>query len=169
MPTPGWGVVIRGDPEDLSVWQHMLKHPSDVWVETHNGETVLRATSLDKLESAPEVLTRASAYIDRLNGAMALSHGSRSVQFGRTIIKFTSDGRSVWVEGAQFEVSTSLIAGAATGIGPDGKPVPPAPSEVQRWSEIADQETWLNEALIFFGRAFGRATNDSWFDIYKAL
>jgi hypothetical protein len=168
MATPGWGVVLEGHPADLSFWQHKLKHQSDVWAETHDSETVLRATSFDELGSAGEVRDRAIAYIERLNGAMTVSSfDSRPVQL-RAVIRFKPDGhldQILFVEPAKFEIRGSMIA-AATVTGPDGQLVPPpapAPSEVQRWSEIADQETLLDDALIYFGRA----TN--WFDIYKAL
>jgi hypothetical protein len=167
MPTPGWGAAIQGDPADLSVWQHMLKHQSDVWVETHDSETVLRATSLDESESGTEARDRAIAYIDRLNGAISVSHDSRPVQL-RAVIRFKGDGhleRTLFAESAKYEARGGMI-GAGTVVGSDGQPVPstaPAPSEVQRWSGIADQETWLDDALIYFGKA----TN--WFDIYKAL
>jgi len=77
----GWGVVIQGEPADLSIWQQTLKHQSDVWVEIHGGETVLRATSLQESESAREARDRAIAYIDRLNGAMAVSHALIHGQF----------------------------------------------------------------------------------------
>jgi hypothetical protein len=146
----------------------MLKHQSDVWVETHDSETVLRAILLDELGSAGEVRDRAIAFIDRLNGAMAVSHDSRPVRF-KAVIRFTPDGRlhrTFLVEPVKFEGRGFVHPPAVTVIGPDGQPValpPPQPSEVQRWSEIADQETWLDDALIYFGRA------TDWFDIYKAL
>src|SRR5262249_7510267 len=147
-----------GDPADLLAWQHMLKHQSDVWVETHNGETVLRATSLDALQSAGEVRDRAIAYIDRLNGAMALSHDSRPVQITRAGVQFTQDRhvrhRNFPVGRGGFEYRGSVATISPTVIGP---------SEVQRWSAIADQETLLDDALTYFGRA------TDWFDIHKAL
>src|SRR5262245_63924614 len=99
----GWGAVLQGEPADLSAWQHMLKHQSDVWVETHDSETVLRATSLDELESAGEVRDRAIAYIERLNGAMAVSFDPRPVQL-RAVIRFKPDGhlnRILFVESAK--------------------------------------------------------------------
>lgn len=165
--------MIHGHPADLSVWQHRLKHQSDVWVEMHDSETVLRATSLQESESATDARDRAIAYIDRLNGAMALSHAdSRPVQL-REVIRFMPDGhshRTLFVEPAKFEGRGSVIAGA-TVIGADGPPPAPESSEVQRWSGVADEEELLDDALIYFGKIpqspAGEATD--WFDIYKAL
>jgi len=172
MPTAGWGAVLQGERVDLELWAYALKERFDVWVEIHDSETVLRATSLDESESATEARDRAIAYIDRLNGAMALSYdGSKPIQL-RAVIRFTPDGRlheTLFLEPGNLEVRSPMIAAAT--IGPDGKPVPPpapAPS-VQRWSGIADQETWLDDALIYFGRASRASKATDWFDIYKAL
>jgi hypothetical protein len=167
MPTTGWGAVVQGEPGDLADWARVLKEPFDPWVEVHGNETVLRSASLNQLTSSTEVRDRSIAQIERLNGAMALSQGSKPLRFGG-VIQFTGDGRlhrTIFAEMAAFEASDKLHA-IATVIGPDGKPVPPPhpqPSEVQRWAAIADQETWLDDALIYFGRA------TDWFDIYKAL
>ena len=84
------------------------------------------------------------------------------------MIRVTPDGhlhRTLFIEPMKLEVRSPMIA-AATVIGSDGKPVPPPapePSEVQRWLGLAEQEMWLDEALIYFGKA------TEWFDIYKAL
>jgi hypothetical protein len=166
MPTVGWGAVIQGEPTDLAAWGYALKEQFDLWVETHGSETVLRSTSLDELESAGEVRDRAIAYIDRLNGAMAVSQDSSPVRFG-AVIRFGPDGglhRTLFIEPAKFEVRGPMISAAI--IGPDGQPVPPPPpqpSEVQRWAMLADDEILLDDALIYFGRA------TDWFDVYKAL
>ena len=77
------------------------------------------------------------------------------------------------------------MTAAATVTRADGKPVPPPapePSEVQRWSRVADEEELLDDALIYFGRVpqspagpeAGHARTPAmeatdWFDIYKAL
>ena len=55
---------------------------------------------------------------------------------------------------------------SATVIGTDGKPVPPPPpqpSEVQKWTTLAENDDLLDDAFIYFGRA------TDWFDIYKTL
>jgi hypothetical protein len=159
MPTAGWGAVIQGASIDLEAWTHALKEQFDVWVETTpDGKTVFRATSLDELQF-DEVRDRAIAYIDRLNGVMAVSYGARPVRFSGTIIKFTPDGcldERICIEAAQLEFRGSMIAVAVIGTGREAVPPPaPAPSEVQRWSEIADQETLLAR-IIHDGMGFGR-------------
>jgi hypothetical protein len=167
MPKVGWGAAIQGETMDLAAWAHVLKEPFDPWVETHGSETVLRSTSLDELESVGEVRDQAIAYIDRLNGAMAVSQHSRPVRFG-AVIRFEPDGslhRTAFLETVMFEARSSVVADSIH-IGPDGQPVPPPPpqpSEVQRWATLADDQAWLEDALVYFGRA------TDWFDIYKAL
>jgi len=55
---------------------------------------------------------------------------------------------------------------AVSVIGPDGKPVPPAPpqqSDVQAWMGLAEADDFLDDALVYFGMA------TEWFDIYKTL
>ena len=110
---------------------------------------------------------------------------SQPVQL-RAVIRFM-DGhlhRTLFVESVKLKVRSSVIA-AATVTGADGKPVPPPapePSEVQRWSRVADEEELLDDALIYFGRVpqspagpeAGHAGTPAmeatdWFDIYKAL
>jgi hypothetical protein len=111
---------------DLAAWAHVLKS-FDPRVETHGSETVLRSASLDELESVGEVRDRAIAYIDRLNGAMAVSQQSRPVRFG-SVIRFEPDGslhRTHLVERMVFEARSSLLTDPVVHIGPDGQPVPP--------------------------------------------
>jgi hypothetical protein len=174
MPKVGWGAVIRGEPMDLAAWAHVLKEPFDPWVETHNGETVLRSTAFDELESANEVRDRAIGNIDRLNGAMAVSQHSRPVRF-EGIIRFEPDGslhRTAFLEPVMFEARGFMIPPPVTVIGPDGQPVPapPMPSDVQNWFKLADGDDRLADALIYFGRATERFDiYTDWFDIYKAL
>jgi hypothetical protein len=182
----GWGAVIQGEPADLSIWQQTLKHQFDVWVEIHGSETVLRATSFDESESSTEVRDRAIAYINRLNGLMALSHADSEPVRLQAVIRF-KDGhlhRHLIPGTGKFKARGSMITDT-TVIGANGKPVPPSapePSEVQRWLTIADQEDLLNDALNYFGRVpqspagpeAGHAGTPAmeateWFDIYKAL
>lgn len=167
MSKPGWGAVVQGEATDLEDWAYTMKEPFDPWVETHGAEAVLRSASLDELASANEVRDRAVAFIERLNGALALSQQARPVRFGG-VIQFAPDGglhRTVFAEMAAFEMRGKARAFAMV-IGPDGKPVPPPPpqpSEVQRWAAIAEGNDLLDDALMYFGKASG------WFDIYKAL
>jgi hypothetical protein len=169
MASVGWGAVVLGNPRDLADWAHALKERFDLWVEIHGSETVLRSASLDELNSASEVRDRAVAYIDRLNGAMALSLHSGPVRLGE-VIRFTPDGglqRTAFLEPVGLVVDCPEFGRTTvTAIAPDGQvipPSPPQPSEVQRWAVITNSEVWLDDALVYFGRA------TDWFDIYKTF
>ena len=170
MTKPGWGVVVQGEATDLQGWADNLKELFDPWVEIHWGETVLRSALLDGLASANAVSDRALAYIDRINGAMALWQQAGPLRFGKRVIQFTADGkqhRTMFPQTASVEIRGSNAMRADTiHLGPDGKPVPPPPpqpSEVQRWAAIAEGDDWLDDGLIYFGKA------DDWFAIYKSL
>jgi hypothetical protein len=61
--------------------------------------------------------------------------------------------------------SRSRVSAIAVVIGPDGvvmSDAVPQPSEVQRWTTIADTDDRLAEALVYLGRG-------EWFDLYKAI
>jgi hypothetical protein len=167
MPQGGWGAVVLGEPLDLEDWAHVLKEQFDPWVEIHGGKTVLRSAAFDELESATEVRDRGIAYIDRLNGAIAVSQNARPLRLGG-VIRFDADGRlneTVFLQG-HLELGRMKLHANLTVTGPDGQPLPPPPpqaSEVQHWSTIADSEPLLDDALIYFGKA------TDWFDIYKCL
>ena len=170
MTKPGWGAVVQGEPTDLQGWTDNLKEPFDPWVEIHRGETVLRSALLDGLATANAVRDRAPAYIDRINGAMALSQLAGSLRFGERVIQFTADGkqhRTMFPQTVTFELrGSSVLRVDARHIGPDGKPVPPPPpqpSEVQRWVAKADGDKLLGDALMYFRKGA------DWPDIYKAL
>ena len=131
-------------------------------MERHDGETT---SEFDKIGSATDVRDNALAIIDRLNGAVALSTNANPVRFGG-IVQFAPDGkkhRTMFAETAVFV--QSFIDANAFVIGPDGQPVPspPQPSEAQRWFEKANTDSWLEDALIYFGKG------GNWFDIYKTI
>ena len=163
----GWGAVVRGDPLDLRIWADELKEHFEPWVETHGNDTVLRSASFDGLKSAAEVPEHAIVCIDRLNGLLALTRDARPLRFDGAVIRFDADGQLHHTLLAGCGEYSIRGAGARfTMRGADGVPVPPAPSqesEVQKWTKLADNDEWLEDALIYFGRAI------NWFDIYKAL
>ena len=68
-----------------------FKKPFDPWVENHDNQTLLRSAAFDELESATEVRDRGVAYIDRLNGAMALSRDAGPLHFAG-VTQFMPDG-----------------------------------------------------------------------------
>ena len=171
-----WGAVLRGHDDDLRDWREMLKSPFDPWVEVHGPDHVLRSASLDGLTSASEVRDRV-AHIERLNGAMSVMRDCEPLQFSG-VAELAPDGklhRTLFAEVFQQLRRMSVVATAVT-MGPDGNPTPappPGPSEAQNWAEIADGDELLEDALIYFGRAYPAFPKQHpptfWFDIYKAF
>jgi hypothetical protein len=166
MTTPGWGAVVQGESADLADWANTLKQPFDPWVEMHGKDMVLRSSSLDNLPTAIDVRDQAIAHIERLNGAVALSQGAKPLLFGG-VIEIAPDGqlhRTMFLEAALYE-DRDRFGAIGTVLGVDGKASHPGPqpSEVQIWTEIAEDDDLLDDALIYFGRSA------DWFDIYKAL
>ena len=164
---PGWGVLLGGEAFDLEDWQEALKRPFDPWVvETEDG-LILRSSLLDPATTASEAYERAKALMDKVNGALGVSHGARVVRLER-IAEILSDGtRQLQVFG-QFDVVERPDKARFIGVvfGPDGKPKPPpppGPSNPQRLLSIAAEDDLLADALTYFGRG------DDWFDIYKGL
>ncbi len=172
-----WGAVLSGHDLDLQDWREMLKPPFDPWVEVRGPDHVLRSASLDGLTSASEVRDRVVAHIERLNGTMSVMRDCEPLQFSG-VAEVGPDGkvhRTVFAEVSALLGRMRVVATAVT-MGPDGNPTPeppPGPSEAQNWAEIADGEEFLEDALIYFGRAYpavpGRHPPTFWFDIYKAL
>jgi hypothetical protein len=82
-------------------------------------------------------------------------------------MEFTPQGqknRTMFAEAISIAGAT-VLAHAVT-IGPDGKPVPPPPpqpSDPQRWSEAANNDELLHDALTHFGKGA------NWYAIYNAL
>jgi hypothetical protein len=160
-----WGVSLMGHGFDLKDWEEKLRAPFDPWVERLQEEYILRSSEFDGLESLEEVQARADALLDQLNGAMAIA-GTRRISLGG-IIRFNRDGTHHFhMIGASGTVeSRSRVSAAGLVIGPDGKPLAadiPQPSEVQRWTKIADVDSHLAEALVHFGRG-------GWFDLFKVI
>ena len=154
----GWGATIRGSDGAIAHWKAALKQPFDPWVESHGDETLLRSAAFDELKSAEQVRDRAVALIDRLNGAMALSRGSGPVRFAG-VTQVMPNGirhRTLIAETAQYQISGHAVT---ITVGPS----PGQPSEVQLWAGLAEDDDFLDDALIYFG------TSTEWFDIYKTL
>jgi hypothetical protein len=160
-----WGAIVQGDKFDLEDWADALKPSFDPWIEIYGDHTVLRSSSFDELTSGELVQDRAIAYIDRLNGAFAISHKSKPLSF-YGIVEISADGqRRVFTFAVSVMEGRSKVRGVSQAIGPDGQPIisPPQASEVQRWSQCADRDELLDDALIFYGKS------DNWFNIYNAL
>jgi hypothetical protein len=171
MSKPGWGAVLVGEPVDLDDWTFQLKEAFDPWVEVHSHETILRSASLDELTSASDVRDRATALIERLNGALALSR-TEPLRFG-SVVQFAPNGslnRFLFPDAATYTWRTGgADITVVTFTDPDSKP---QPSQVQNWALIADSDELLDDALIYFGRVRASARHPEatdWFDVYKAL
>ncbi|MCA1455937.1 hypothetical protein I6F35_22480 [Bradyrhizobium sp. BRP22] len=159
-----WGAILRGHDDDLQDWREMLKPPFDPWIEVHDPDHVLRSASLEGLTSAIEVRDRVVAHIERLNGTMSVIRDCQPLQFSG-VAELAPDGK---VHRTVFMDALVQLRGLRTGApvlttrGPDGKPTPPPPprpSEAQNWSAIADNDEFLEDALMYFGRAYPAVPN----------
>jgi hypothetical protein len=161
MAKPGWGAVVLGEPSDLERWADQLKPDFDApWVETHGSETLLRSPSFDELTSEGDVRDCAVALIARLNGALVLLQLARPLTFGG-VVKIDVNGilhRTVFAEGNSY-----IWSGAAVALFIDDEDGNPLPSTVQRWSAVADNDTFLDDALIYFGKGA------DWYEVYKGF
>ena len=165
LQSPQWGVHLTGHNFDLLDWEETLTAPFDPWVERVQEMFVLRWSGFDGLDAA-EVHTRGEALLEQLNGAMTASKGSRPIR-GQDVIQFAPDGTRHHhvLAAANLELRSRVSAAAIGIIGPDGAVVqdaPPQPSDVQRWTSIADTDDCLADALVYLGRR-------EWFDLFKAI
>jgi hypothetical protein len=158
----GWGVLLGGEEWDLEEWREALKQSFDPWV-TENG-LILRSSSLDHATTRSQADDLAKALMDQINGALAISRGTRDVRL-EDMVEILSDGthRRAPVL-ASFHVTERPDKMRATVVVGEPKPPPPPErSETQRWLLITAEDELLADALKYFGRS------DDWFDIYKAL
>jgi hypothetical protein len=164
----GWGVVLGGHAFDLAYWKEALKRPFDPWIMETEGRLVLRSTVLDPAATSSEAYELAKGLMERVNGALAISHHNAEVVRVEAVAEIMSDGasRRHVVQAAGTAKARSKAGAVGVAIGPDGKPVPPPPPErsnAQRWLLIAAEDDLLADALTYVARG------DDWFDIYKAL
>ncbi|MDD1522125.1 hypothetical protein DAA53_21550 [Bradyrhizobium sp. WBAH23] len=157
--------MLRGEPSDLDAWRHVLGNEFDPKTELHGEETILRSASFDVLTNADEVRAKALDIIDYLNGALAISQGTKPVAFGGTV-EITEDGRlhrTVFLEGVMSLGVT--LRGRIEVFDKDGNPIPSVPreSEVQLWAGIAEADDLLEEVLMYVGK------EPTWFNIFKAI
>jgi len=162
----GWGAMLGGEEWDLEEWREALKQSFDPWV-TEDG-LILRSSSLGPATTGSEAYDLAKALMDQVNGALAVSCTARVVRL-EGIVEILCDGTR-----RRAPVLTSISATERPDKarvmvdvdGPDGKPkppLPPEPSETQRWLSITAEDDLLADALTYFGRS------EDWFDIFKAL
>ncbi|TFW55798.1 hypothetical protein CT676_38490 [Bradyrhizobium sp. MOS001] len=160
-----WGIQLTGHHFDLLDWEETLKAPFDPWVERMQEIFVLRWSGFDDLDAA-QVHARGEPLVEQLNGAMAASKGSRPLR-RQDVIHFAPDGtrRHHMLEAFGLELRSKGGAAIMRVIGPDGAAVPdapPQPSDVHRWTSIADTDDRLADALVYLGRR-------EWFDLFKAI
>jgi hypothetical protein len=163
--TTHWGVHLTGHQFDLADWEEALMAPFEPWVERSQDLYVLRWTGFDGLQIS-EVHARAQALVEQLNGAMAAARGSRPIRVNG-VVQFDPAGtRHVHVMAAMAAIEgRSSVSAIGRVIGPDGvvmSDAAPQPSEVQRWTTIADTDDRLADALVYLGKG-------EWFDLYKAI
>jgi hypothetical protein len=159
-----WGVQLAGHSFDLLDWEAALKPPFGPYVELINDVYILRSSEFDGLQQPSEVLERAELLVEQINGAMAVSRGSRPIRVGN-VVQIMPDGTR-----HDYQMAAAVMEGRsrATAVGAamrDGVILPspvPRESEVQRWTAIADVDDRLADALVYFARA-------TWFDLYKAI
>ncbi len=168
-PKPGWYARLQGNEIDLKCWRRSLNEPFDpVAIKLPDGQTALRSIDFEELHDASEVRERALILIGRLNGALSLWNGARSVTFGG-IVKIDETGKQhtwIFAEAAALEMRIDVMSAALVSIGSDGKPLPPSPptpSQPQDWNRLAQENDDVSDLLDHFGGA------DNWFDIYKTI
>ena len=160
MSNPGWGAVLVGEAANLGDWT-FIEGVRTV-VEVHTGHTILRSASLDELTSASEVRDRATALIERLNGALALSQRTKPLRFG-SVVQLDPNGglnRFLSPDTGTYEVGGRDADLILTFTDLDGKP---QPSQAQDWAAIADGDELLDDALIYFGRL--GVSFPAWFNV----
>jgi hypothetical protein len=164
----GWGVVLEGHVFDLEHWQDAFKQPFDPWKQRAGGsfaqaDWTARPRRV-RLTSAPRrswMRSTARWRASRRTGFVRLKH----------VVEILSDGT---LRRQMFEQTGEVLrlkGRAVGGVGPDGAPEPPKPSEPQQWLSIAaedsarsgDETALLADALTHFARC------DDWFEVYKAL
>jgi hypothetical protein len=117
-------------------------------------------------ETAPHVHEYAVSLVEQLNGAMWIARKTHRIRT-EGVIEFKPDGAqhmtSILAAG-HFE-GRSRVHAVGIVVSLDGKILPspgPEESDVQKWTELADKEEVLADALVYLSRA-------EWFDIYKAI
>lgn len=166
---PGWYVQLAGDKFDLEDWAYSLNEPFDpVVMEEPDGTFLLKSSEFDSATTAEEVREKAKALINRLNGAMTVMHGARPVQVGGIIQVDDSGGRhaSVFGEAVAIALGRARARATSTVCGPNGEelpPLPPQPSDAQRWNTLAAADDRVADLLEQLGKAA------DWYEIYKTI
>ena len=156
----GWGVVLQS--EDLDDWLGYLDNPFEPRVEQVGDKAVLRSASFDFAHSKEDLQGKADLLIKVLNGAVSV-HQTAHAELGdavefrggkATFTAFPSTGKAAG--------KASVRGVAVTSGGPRPSPVQQRLSAV---NSAAENDGFLKDALIYFGRA----DPTDWFDLYKCV
>jgi hypothetical protein len=71
--TPGWGILLGGEPFDLEDWQEALQQPFDPWVIKTDDGLILRSRDLDYATTSSEANALGMALLAQANGAFGAS------------------------------------------------------------------------------------------------
>ena len=119
----GWYVQLSGEKFDLEDWEYTLNEPFDpVVMQEPDGTFLLKSREFDEARTADEVREKALGLINRLNGALALMHGTRPVTLAG-VIGVDDQGRrhiSVTMTGVGLAIGRARMRATATVLGPDG-------------------------------------------------
>lgn len=167
--SPGWYVILGGHSVDLRDWEDTLSKPFDpVVIRGPDGDFLLGSADFQSQADAIDVRERGRALIARLNGAMALMHGSEPIEL-KGVVRFDAEGRkhiTIFAEGMNLSLRGCSMRATVTIHGPDGKPLPPPPprpSLPQLWNVSATENDDIADLLEQHGKATG------WYEIYKTI
>lgn len=165
----GWVAQVHGSLSDLDCWCRHLRKPGDPvceWVE-FNGDSicVIRSSEFDNCNDPDDVRSRALKLIATSSGALRLEERVKPLilkAIGRTDDHDDIVNLMVFAEGRAEGIANMLAVGAALNPNPT-PPSPPAPSDVQKWINMAESDAVIKELLDLVGRL------DYWEDIYNAV
>jgi hypothetical protein len=161
-----WCARVFGESRDLYEWERTLSTKVDPFVERlpHDDELVLRSGEFDVLTTRLEVRERALDMIRNLNGAMRALCGTNQVRFGGVLEVFTDGTHEETIFGEAHQILPMFISGGlvTTGVAP----IPPQPSNVQKWYALASTNLAVAEMLCHFGE---EPTFYELFKVYEAI
>jgi hypothetical protein len=162
-PIESWAVVLDGEEVDLSIWESLFKDRSVALIlrESSGDGRIwycLHSSRLDGVENAQDILSVATALVERMNGAVNVWSSGKPVTVGNTIIPIHTGGeRGTALTFMSVHISARSTMIATLSGGTLGS------SDAEAWLSVADGDNACGDALVHFGRM------DGWFDLYKVL
>jgi hypothetical protein len=135
----GWLAKLAGDSWQLEQLGELLDSSHLRVVKEYDGY-YLRAAAFDGLTEAAAVHAEAQKLLPHINGAMRLHFGHITPIMTNTVAFVDEQGQrlSTTVLGLVMTAGAGAVGiGRITVIGPDGVPLPPPPSDIQRWTSLA--------------------------------